>query len=242
MLHNKFSGFTAAIAFVSLLMAATAIRAAVIPADDIKIAVSKYISGISVKENIEYSAVIPRLYDINVGDVETPVIEVSHDAEKVIGQILPVTVTIKDINGETIRQLRLSPRLRKYGIAAVLNKNIKRGVLIGKNDVDLKKVDITGIKNFYTSCSDVNGMEAKKYLKAGAVVSEPNIRIPYVVRRGDKVTVEIRSEGFLLRTDGTARGNGSIGEFIKIYVDMTKTTISCKIVDSMTVAAGTEGG
>ncbi|MFC1649940.1 flagellar basal body P-ring formation chaperone FlgA [Candidatus Latescibacterota bacterium] len=238
MLNNKLSRFTAAIAIVSLIMAATALRAAVIPADDIKNAVSKYISGIPVADNIEYSAVIPGLFDVKIGDVETPVIEVSHDAEKKIGQILPVTVTIKDSDGGTVRQLRLLPRLKKYGIAAVLNKNIKRGESIGKSDVDLKKTDITGIKDFYASGYDVSGMEAKKYLKAGSVISESDIRAPFVVKRGDKVTVEVRSEGLLLTTDGTSRGNGSIGEFIKIYVDMTKTTISCKIMDSTTVVAG----
>ncbi|MFC1551465.1 flagellar basal body P-ring formation chaperone FlgA [Candidatus Latescibacterota bacterium] len=242
MLTHKFHRLSAVIMIVLFTAAAAPAWSAVIPASDIQDAVANYVSGISGTDNIEYSAVIPRLFDVNVECSGATVIEVSHDAGKKIGQILPVTVTIKDTDGETIKQLRVSPKLRKFGIAAVLNKNIARGESIAKSDVGLKKVDITAVREFYSSCAEVSGMEAKKYLKAGAVISESDIRTPYAVKRGDKVTVEIRTEGLLLRTDGTARGNGSKGEFIKIYVDMTKTTISCKIVDSMTVVAGVEGG
>ncbi|MFC1541624.1 flagellar basal body P-ring formation chaperone FlgA [Candidatus Latescibacterota bacterium] len=223
-------------------ISAVPIHAVVIPADDIRDAVSEYVSGLSVEENIEYGAEVPGLFDVTVENVEKPVIEVSHDVEKELRQIIPVTVTIKDSNGEAIRQLRLSPRLKKYAIAAVLNRNIKRGEIIGKSDVDIKKADITGIDNFYVSGFDVVGMETEKYLKAEAVISKSDVRKPYIVRRGDKVSVEIRSEGILLKTDGTARENGLKDDFIKIYVDMTKTTIFCKIVDSKTVVAGIEGG
>gem|GEM_PF-4326574 len=241
MLNHTFLKYSAVI-MVVLFTAAAPVLSAVVPANDIRDAVERYIGGISGTSNIEYIAVVPRLFDVSVEGSGAAVIEVSHNAEHNIGQILPVTVTIKDTDGVVLRQLRVSPRLRKFGVAAVLNKNIARGESIGKIDVDLIKTDITAARNYYSSCAEVSGMEAKKYLKAGAVISESDIRAPFAVKRGDKVTVEIRKEGLLLRTDGTARGNGSKGEVIKIYVDMTKTTISCKIVDSMTVVAGVEGG
>ncbi|MFC1539846.1 flagellar basal body P-ring formation chaperone FlgA, partial [Candidatus Latescibacterota bacterium] len=199
----KIPTFLAVIAILLLSITATPIHAVVIPADDIRDAVSDYISRLSVEENIEYGAEIPGLLDVTVEDVEKPVIEVTHDAEKELRNIIPVTVTIKDANDEAIRQLRLSPRLKKFSITAVLNRNIKRGEIIGKNDVDIKKADITGIEDFYDSGSDVIGMETEKYLKAEAVISKSDVRKPYIVRRGDKVSVEIRSEGILLKTDGT---------------------------------------
>ena len=65
--------------------AAVPARSAVIPASDIQDAVTKYVSGISGTDNIEYSAVIPRLFDVNVEGSGATVIEVSHDAGKKIG-------------------------------------------------------------------------------------------------------------------------------------------------------------
>jgi flagella basal body P-ring formation protein FlgA len=214
----------------------------VIPAEEIRNAVADYIAGLSSPESIEYTAEVPRLFDVTVEGEDMPVIGVSHDPDKDIGRILPVTVTFISAEGETLKQLMVSTKLRKVGIAVVLKRDISRGDIIAESDVELIKTDITAERGVYTSLEDVNGMEAKKRLRTGAVLSETDIRAPYAVERGDKVTVEIRKRGILLRTDGTARESGSVGEKIKIYVDMTKATISCRIVDSATVVAGVEGG
>ena len=57
-----------------------------------------------------------------------------------------------------------------------------------------------------------------------------------------KVIVEVLDGGFFVSAGGTARESGSMGEYINVYIDMTKTTISCKIMDSKTVITGIGGG
>lgn len=242
MFKNKCSQFPAVVAFVVLFLAAGVIKAAVIPAEDIKDAIAHYIKEISEEENIDFVVTIPRIFDVDIGDVDTPDIHVSHDAGQKIGQILPVTVEIKDDNGEIIRQIRLATRLKKFAVAVVLNNDIKRGNPIETGDVVIKKADITGVKDFYTSLSEVNGMQAEKPMRAGTVLSGSNLRTAYLVRRGDKVIVEVLDGGFFVSAEGTARESGSMGEYINVYIDMTKTTVSCKIMDSKTVITGIEGG
>ncbi|MFC1561261.1 flagellar basal body P-ring formation chaperone FlgA, partial [Candidatus Latescibacterota bacterium] len=205
-------------------------------------AIAQHIKEISEDEDIDFVVTVPSIFDVDIGDVDTPDIHVSHDAGKKIGQILPVTVKIKDDNGEIIRQIRLATRLKKFAVAAVLNKDIKRGEPIEISDVVIKKADITGVKNFYTSLSEVSGMQAEKSMRAGTVLSGLNLRTAYLVRRGDKVIVEVLDGGFFVSAEGTARESGSMGEYINVYIDMTNTTISCKIIDSKTVITGIEGG
>jgi len=238
---NKLLQFLAGVV-VMLFLSAGVIHAAVIPAEDIRDAIALYIKEISEEEDIEFVVTVPRVFDVDIGDVDTPDIYVSHDSRKKIGQILPVNVEIKDDNGDIIRKIRLATRLKKFAIAAVLENDIKRGETIEEDDVVIKKVDVTGISDFYTSRSEVSEMQAKKSMRAGTVLSGSNVRTAYLVRRGEKVIIEIRDGGFFVRAEGTARENGSMGEFINVYIDMTKTTISCKIVNSKTVVTGIEGG
>ena len=88
MFKNKCSQFPAVVAFVVLFLAAGVIKAAVIPAEDIKDAIANYIKEISEEENIDFVVTVPRFFDIDIGDVGTPEIHVSHDSGEKIGQIL----------------------------------------------------------------------------------------------------------------------------------------------------------
>ncbi len=232
----------AAAVLIAVLTAAVSVSAAVIPADDIRDAITAYIEGISSPEGIEYSPNVPNMFDIEVESDGETVIEVFHDPDRAIGQVLPLTVTIKATDGEMLRELRVSPKLRKIGIAAALNRDVARGEIISESDVELVKTDITAERGVCFTVDEVRGMEAKKHIKEGSVLSASDIRAPYAVERGDTVTVEVRKQGILLRTEGTARQNGAVGEVIKIFVEMTRATISCKIVDSATVVANVQGG
>jgi len=223
-------------------MAAGVIHAAVVPAEDIKDAITQYIKEISENKDIELIVTVPRLFDVDSGNTEKPEIHVSHDTEKKIGQIFPITVAIKDNHGGIIRQIKVAIRLKKFAVVAVLNNDINRGKCIEIGDAIMKKADITGVTDFYKSLSEITGMQAEKAMRSGTVLSRTNLRHAYLVRRGDKVVVEVRDNSFLVRAEGTARESGSMGEYIDVYIDMTKTTVSCRILDSKTVDAGIEGG
>ena len=81
-------------------------------------------------------------------------------------------------------------------------------------------------------------MQAKKSIKAGTVLTKSKVRPIPLIRRGDRVIVEVRDGDVFVMAKGIARENGGIGEYIKVYIEMTKAIISCKVLGSETVIAG----
>ena len=127
-------------------------------------------------------------------------------------------------NDEIVKRTRVVASMKYYTKVAVAGCEISRGNLIDIDDVIMKKADITGIEDYFTSLSVLEGMQPKRTLKEGKIITGPDVRPVYVVKRGDNVKIRIQEGDFLLYTEGTARGNGAKSEFIKVYVKMTKTT------------------
>jgi len=223
------------------LMAVKEIYAAVVPSEKIESAVVQYILKISEGKDIEFEVSIPNIFDVEVEGIYEPDIKVSHDPKRELRRSLPIDVEIKNDKGDVVKKVRLVARLKSFAVAAVLNDDVVRGEPIDASKVVMKKVNVTSIKDFYKSPSEINRIQAKRNMKAGTVLTKLNVNPIYLIKRGDKVNIEVCEGDFSVHVSGTARENGIKGEYINVYVDMTKTTISCKILDSKTVITGVEG-
>jgi len=220
---------------VLLVMVSSILYAGVIKADRIKNEVIRYVRATNEDESLEFEVTVPNTYDIEVEDIINPVITVAHDPERTSPGTMPVTVDIKNDHGEVVKKVRLVARLKSYATVAVARRDIRRDEAISAGDVDMRRVEVTRLRDFCTSLSDVSGTQAKKSVKAGTVLTGSSIRPVYVVKRGDKVNIEIRSGTMNVKTTGIARENGGCGDSIKVFVDMSKTVITGEIVDAETV-------
>ena len=227
---------------VVLLTAAKEIYAVVVTAEKIESAVVHYILKISEDKDIEFEVSVLNVFDVEIEGIYDPDIKVTHDSKRELGRSLPIDVEIKNDKGDVVKRVRLIARLKSFAVAAVLDQDIGRGEPISAGKVVMKKVNVTNINDFFKSSSELNGIQAKKNLKAGTVLTKSSVNPIYLIMRGDKVNIEVHEGDLSIHANGTARGNGVRGEYIDVYIDMTKTTISCKILDSKTVITGVEGG
>ena len=227
---------------VMLLTAAKEVYAVVVTAEEIESAVVHYILKISEDKDFEFEVSVSSVFDVEIEGINDPDIKVTHDSKRELGRNLPVDVEIKNDKGDVVKKVRLIARLKSFAVAAVLDQDIGRGEPISAGKVVMKKVNVTSINDFFKSPSELNGIQAKKNLKAGTVLTKSNVNPIYLIMRGDKVNIEVNEGDLSIHTNGTARENGVRGEYIDVYIDMTKTTISCKILDSKTVITGVEGG
>ena len=244
MLINKYLKYIVfiLIVVVMFLAAVKKIYAVVVPAEKIKSAVVHYILKISEDKDLEFKVSVPNVFDIEIEGIYDPDIKVTHYSKRELGRSLPVDVEIKNDKGDVVKKVRLIARLKSFAVVAVLDQDVGRGEPINASEVVMKKVDVTSINDFYKSLSELNGIQAKKNMKAGTVLTKSNVNPIYLIKRGDKVNVEVREGDLSIHANGTARGNGIKGEYIDVYIDMTKTVISCKVLDSKTVITGVEGG
>ncbi len=221
-----------------LLGAVTDIYAVVIPSDTLRDAVVSYVIENEDSEDIELEVTVPRVFDVEVESTGEPTFNVSHSAARRRGRNFPVTVDIKDGEGEVIRTVRLIARLKTLTDAAVLINDVRRGEKVTPEDITLKKVDVTSFDDYYDSIEPVVGKAAKRQLRAGTVIRPTHLRDPYLVKRGDRVTVEIRESDFVVQAEGTARDNGCMGDEINVLINMTKTVVTCLVIGPDTVIAG----
>lgn len=214
------------------------VNASVISGEKLKSEAISYIKNIAAKESLEVEILIPKVYDLVLDDIDSPKISVSAKTPGTLARNFPVIFEIRNNDNKTVKQTRVLAKLKIFAKAAVLSNPVERGKTIKAGDIVMKKVDITGLENFFKSPQDADGIEAKTFIRAGTVLSNINIRPVFVVKRGNKVKVEVKEGDVYIKTEGTARENGYKGDSIKVYIDITKTTIKCKVVDTNTVVAG----
>jgi len=215
-------------------------EAATIPPEEIEGAILTYLETAYAADDIEFT--IPRAVQVSVPDSTGWVLNVSHDRVNMPVRMLPVTVTIADDAGNTLKELRQVARVSVFEFAAVAVTDIARGASIGPADIELRRVEVTGMDNYFTSLDALRGMQSKKIIRPGAILTADAVRPVFLIERGTRVSVEVREGPVTIKTEGTARQGGGYGECISVYIDMTKKTVSGIVVDANTVLTGPTGG
>ncbi|HYZ48202.1 MAG TPA: flagellar basal body P-ring formation chaperone FlgA [Sphingomonas sp.] len=67
------------------------------------------------------------------------------------------------------------------------------------------------------------GMEAAHRLMEGTIVRATDVTKPQLVRRGEPVTITMRSGGLTITTAGRALGNGAAGELVRVVASTNRT-------------------
>ncbi len=75
------------------------------------------------------------------------------------------------------------------------------------------------------SATDVDGMEARRNLRAGAPVRATDITTARLVHRGDSVTIEVVSGALQITSAGRALDDASRGENVRVFNTATNRTI-----------------
>ncbi len=103
-------------------------------------------------------------------------------------------------------------------------------------------MNIAGYRDYFVSLSELEGMQAKRRLKAGTVLTGKYVEPIPVIRRGDRVLMKARIGNVEITAEGTARENGGLNERIRVYNETTRKTIICTVINSRTVQIFCEGG
>ncbi|MBZ6379237.1 flagella basal body P-ring formation protein FlgA [Pacificimonas flava] len=70
---------------------------------------------------------------------------------------------------------------------------------------------------------DADGLEARRNLAAGRIVRRSDLIQPQLVRRGDPVSIEVRSGTLTITSRGEALGSGAEGERVRVVTANSRT-------------------
>ena len=116
----------------------------------------------------------------------------------------------------------------------VLSHPVSRGSILSADDFVEAPVDARAVAPGWIEPATAIGMEARRSLMAGTVVRPNDITPVRLVKRGEPVTIRLRSGGMTITATGRALADGRSGDSVRVVANGTSRTI-----DGVVESAGT---
>lgn len=115
----------------------------------------------------------------------------------------------------------------------VSGRKLRRLDVIEAEDIHLQTIRLRRVRSRYISdLQEVIGKRLTQSLRKGTPIRGDQLEITPLVRRGDRVTITVRSQGLQIVTLGKAKQDGHLGEMIRVMNLDSKKTVLAEVVDS----------
>lgn len=109
---------------------------------------------------------------------------------------------------------------------------IRRGDLLGPENLALRDGDATFDERGFDSLAAVEGKVARAYVGAGKVLTRSMVEFPALVKRGDIVRVVVHSGGVMIDASGKALRDAREGEMIPVMMSDTRKELQARCVEA----------
>jgi flagella basal body P-ring formation protein FlgA len=117
--------------------------------------------------------------------------------------------------------------------------DIARGETIADSDLSYQTIPATQAFNgIVTSMNELDGMQARRVLRAGETVRNDDVRHPILVTKGSTVTMTFVAPGVVLNATGKAVTEGGMGETVVVLNPVSYRQVSAVVTGAGQVRAG----
>ncbi|HYW80801.1 MAG TPA: flagellar basal body P-ring formation chaperone FlgA, partial [Thermoguttaceae bacterium] len=114
--------------------------------------------------------------------------------------------------------------------------SLSRGTVIGPANLEMRPAtSMDQTSDAIESVDEVIGYEAKQAIPLGRVLQRNMVRAPLLVRRGELVTVNVRTSGIRVRTTARARDEGALGDLITVESTLDRKTYFARVAGAQEV-------
>lgn len=108
----------------------------------------------------------------------------------------------------------------------VTSRPLSRGEALSAQDVRLEVRDITTTRGAYlTDPAQLSGKILKRTVPEGRLVTADLLNEEDVIKRGQRVTLLVSQDGFMVQMAGTALSDGTINERIRVENNSSRRTV-----------------
>ncbi len=187
-----------------------------VTADRIEAAIRRYLEG-RIAKPIEEVAV--RLLDpqdpvpVKAGPLTIRV--TASEVEAGYGrQRFDVTLLV---NARPVEVIKATAEVTAFADLAATTRLIKQDEVIGRDDVAVVRMRIPGaFQDVVTDPGDAIGKRAVRPIRPQTPIPTSSLGQPYLVRKGERVTIEARRGGLLIQAAGITKAMGQIGQFVTV--------------------------
>jgi flagella basal body P-ring formation protein FlgA len=135
------------------------------------------------------------------------------------------------VDGQEANRVLMQANIRVLRDTLVAARSINAREPISAADVEIRRMDISGAQGDASLTMDeVIGMSARSYIRAGQVITRNQVMRPMLVKRGEVVRLDARSDGFVIQTRGVAQQSGRKGDIIRVLNPTSKKMIEALVV------------
>jgi flagella basal body P-ring formation protein FlgA len=125
---------------------------------------------------------------------------------------------------------------------AVPAHDIARGEVIAAADLTVGTIPATSsLSGVAASASDLEGREARRFLRAGETVRTSDVRRPILITKGSTVTMTFDAPGITLTAVGRATSEGGLGESVTVLNPISYRQITGTVTGPGQVTAAEAG-
>jgi flagella basal body P-ring formation protein FlgA len=131
----------------------------------------------------------------------------------------------------------LPVQIEVSGEVVVLARALPRGSVLQPEYLKLQRQDVGNLSAGYLSDIDaVSDMVLRRAKTAGTVLTPRMVEAPRLVRRGQRVLLQVEGESVAVRMEGEALSDGSHGETVRV-----RNLSSERVIDGVVVSQGVVG-
>lgn len=148
------------------------------------------------------------------GLVTFSVAELYPDFKPLGNVIVPIQV---NVDGEDKEKIFLRTKVSVFDRIVVAKKRLKRGDLIQGEEATIEVRDIAALSsNAVKDISLVMGKESKTFIPQGNPIYEWMIKERPLVKKNEKVKIEVNAENIVVVAGGMSMEDGALGQSIKV--------------------------
>lgn len=157
------------------------------------------------------SAQFPEPYQVPAGRIEHQLIPARPG---VIGSRRISLLT--RVDDQIVGNQSIRVELEAMAEVAVAKEPLRRGAILTAEQLEMRYQDISRLGEPVFSLNDAVGKLVKRSLRLGEPLQAQQIEAPPVIKRGERVVIEVQRAGMTLSAVGEARQDGRPGESIRV--------------------------
>jgi len=135
------------------------------------------------------------------------------------------------VQGKVIQTVKALADVTALVDVAVATRAIRMDETLQPDDVTITRIPLVSTSRQYaTNLDEVIGKRATRPLASHTPISMSVLGQPFLVRKGDRVTIEAKRKGLLIQTIGIMKAVGQVGQMVTVTNQDSGKDLRAKVV------------
>lgn len=136
-----------------------------------------------------------------------------------------------------VSELTLTGKVERLIEVPVLNRTIRTGEVISKNDIDWVDMTDRDVQHdILLNTDDLIGMTPRRMVMSGKVIRDRDVELPNVIKRGDNIVIMFEMGSMSLTAEGRALEDGAKDDLIRVVNTTTSRPLDAIVLGDGTVS------